>query len=473
VATIDIFTTFVCVKTTHKMKLLFEHTAVEELKKNNSISIGMNLNKEMYFGLLKIKFNTDNKKNLEGVTFNLRIEYNFWGESRFRFIDYNKYEFTDDLSFTQPFYQPELLSKITINLNLPVGANADGVVSVAYQYYDGFPELIQFDVTKDGELIKLIESNDVLEYGNLIRQYDGESLLRYKKTYQNYIETNNLNVLKKNLFDYYIVTQATILVGMGRLKNNTLVNELEPFLEGYSIVKEANQEHLSNPRPDWEMLKITLKEYIGTSYSVYYRFNNYITKLKSDSEKWGNYLLLFDQFRVISKTHVDRLVAVIRELAEKEAVFKLIQINISDWYFDSSFNNNEVLTINLKLIPGYEEASDVIDSTIKFSISSNLINYCIEYNEEICQHTSYPEKFIVTERPAQIVYTNRIASLPDWKNAGYEFKNGLVCRPELERNKLEEKAYSLIKKAILNEYFPNTGNIGFYKINKESDQTKK
>jgi hypothetical protein len=472
-ATIDIFTIFVCVKTTHKMKLLIEHSSEIELKRNKSTAITINPNKEVAFALLKLQFNTKNKKDLDGITFDLRIEYNFYGESRFKFDDNNTYEFNEDLSFTKPIHQPDLISAISVRFNIPANANTDAVITTTFQLFKGFPEPINFDDEKDLELLKFIKTTNVLDYGNLLRQYDGEALLRYAKTYQNYTETNNLEVLRKNLFDYYILRQATTLVGMGRLNSDTLVNELEPFLYGYSFVREANEEHFSNPRPDWQMLKQNLLIEIQGNYDRYSRFDRYIEKRKTDSEKWENDLLLFDQFRNISKTYVERLVAVFRELADKETIFKLIQVNISDWHFDNSLKNTEVLTINLKLIPGYEEVSKMCDSTIKFSISNNLINYCIEFFEEVIKHTSEPEKFNITDRAKQIVYSNRIASLPDWKNAGYEYRDGLVCRPELERNKLEGKAFYLVKQAISYIYSPYSASDGFNQINKESEQTKK
>lgn len=455
------------------MKLIIDHKKDIELKPNKNIIITITPNKEVAFSLLKLKFNTANKKDLEGVTFNLIIEYDFWGECRLNFRDVKTIPFNDDLSFNQALYQPELLRKIRISFNIPPAANNEAVITTILQIYDGFLEPINFDDEKDDELLKLIETTNVLDYGNLIRQYDSETLLRYARTYQNYIETNNLEVLRKNLFDYYILRQAIVLVGMGRLKNNTLINEFGSFSEGYCIVREANEEQLLNPKPDWQMLKQNLLNEIQGNCERYYQLNEYFAKRKSDSEKWENANLLLEQFRTISKTYVDRLVAICHEVADKEAIFKFIQINISDWHFENSLKNTEVLTINLKLIPGYEEVSKMCDSTIKFSISKNLINHCIEYYEQVVKHTSEPEKFNITDRAKQIVYTNRIASLPDWKNAGYEFRDGILCRPELERSKLEEKAFSLIKTAILNSYSPHYMRTGFYQINKESEQTKK
>ena len=53
-ATIDIFTIFVCVKTTHKMKLLIEHSSEIELNRNKSTAITINPNKEVAFALLNL-----------------------------------------------------------------------------------------------------------------------------------------------------------------------------------------------------------------------------------------------------------------------------------------------------------------------------------------------------------------------------------------------------------------------------------
>lgn len=456
------------------MKLVIDSRIETELMPKKGVSIKITPNKEVSFALLKLKFDTENKKDLEGFTFNLIIEYDVWGESRFRFRDVNhNVSFNDDLTFTKPLYQPELISSISVRFNIPPGANSEAIIATTFQIYEGFPEPTSFDATRDEELIKQIPSNDVLDYGNLIRQYDSEALLRYAKTYQNYTETNKIQVLKKNLFDYCILRQAVVLVGMGRLNSDSLINEFGPFIEGYSIVKEANEEYINNPRPDWQMLKINLLDDIDHIFRLFDQFNNIIAKHQTDKNKWESEILPLEQFWKISKTYVNRLVEVFRELAAKEAIFELIQINISDWHFENSSKNTEVLTINLRLIPGYEIATDMINSTIKFSISKNVFSDITEYYEQVIKHTSFPDKFNITDRAKQIVYSNRIASLPDWKNVGYEYRDGIIGRPEWEKNKLEEKAFFLIKQAILNCYAPSILRFGFKLITKESEKLNK